>query len=282
MNKENKSMKSFPVIWLAALGFGLLSTVGCNEADDPTLAPSFVYPTKSSMQGGSGTNGNYSFEFQDTQDELYDIMSRRLKATGSNVINSQSEYILDTEAGVRNFRYAAGCALSVTDFVIGGTPWGTYEGQGFMSTTIGWGSNALDTSQQEDLFTCMVARLNPHGAEVPIWLSGANVQDDPNDDETPFVWLEAVWTTEVSALAINFHVWPLADLVNKCGAGRLIEGLNTRVCGTPTGNCVTVHVNSLQTDCTLTGGNYTCLNRPAIQTKLRLQDVSTMYDRYCP
>lgn len=280
MNTENKSMKSSLVIWLAALG--LLSTVGCNPADDPTLSPSFVYPTKSSMQGGSGTNGNYSIEFHDTKGALGDIMSRPLMKPDTHMITSESEYILDTEAGIRNFRYAAGCALDFNDFVTGGWPEDTYYGEGFLSTTTGWGSNALDTPQQEDLFTCMIARLNPSGAEVPIWLSGAHVQDDPNDDETPFVWLEALWTTEIGAAATTFHVWPLGDLLDKCGATNIIEGLNSRVCGTPTGDCVTVHMNSLQTDCTLSGGNYTCLNRPAIQTKLKLEDVSTMYDRDCP
>lgn len=261
---------------LASLGFGLLA-VGCSGASDELGSPFEELPTASELAGGNGgTNGEPTNFFHAFAPALLDIAGRPLKASApvnTYQINPESASILDTEGGRKTFEYAARCALGGGDYVVGGDPAASYYGDSMLGTTAGWGSNALTTSQKEDLFTCLLPHVNAHGFSVGIYLTGPSIAPD-SSDETHFDLAEAVWLAEVQpGNELQYRVWPQSEVAAACGSD-LKESFRALVCGADQDCNLDVRTSSFASDCTGSNGNYTCLGKPAIQSKIRAVDLT--------
>jgi hypothetical protein len=195
------------------------------------------------------------------------------------------------------FSYAIGCALNFGHSATVGPD--TYSGEGLLSTTDTWQGAGLSQSQREDLHTCMITRLNPFGACVPIWLGGDHVTNSVGADPCDFPYDEAVWLATEGVGDNNnymetYTVWPLGNLIASCGDGgnAIVKGIKTRLCGTAKGvkEChVDVRIGSLATDCGTpnAAGYYQCKLKPmdspkyTIRTRLTLDGWNALYP-CCP
>jgi hypothetical protein len=251
--------------------------------DDP------MYSTMTGTPGGGsgGTNKYSPYVMNDLKHFIYDISRQPL--TGGEEIHeldlNVSESFAKHLGGASTLDYLSRCALNDGDWVSTGVH--TEYGEGILTTTTEWKSQGLDLPASEDLFSCLLAHLNPFNEEVPIFLSGKNVQVDGGFDASPYIYEEALWVTEINTMGptIHFYVWPLGDLQTLCTeADPSIQGIVTRVCGTmDASECgVTVHESLDACDIDDTTGFYTCLGRPAIKTKLRAVDMPTIYPSCFP
>jgi hypothetical protein len=284
-------MFSFRALITASLALVGLTTAACLGSEGTTGSPDLFddVPLESSeVAGHSGTNSLLVTSYLAEADSLLDLTTRRLKNSspaGTSLINSSSAYIIGTPEGQDILDYAARCALADNDHVVASIfPTLSFYGSGILTTTAGWGSAALTNAQKEDLFTCVLTHLNPSGAEIDTYLKGPSVAAD-NSDGTVFDFTEAVWLTTVSAgpftgTVVEHHVWPQQDLRTRCGPS--LEGsLGTRVCGTSAGcGDLTIHTDAdFAADCTGSDGSYTCLGKPAIQTKLKTVQLSGIHPK---
>jgi hypothetical protein len=275
------------------LGFSAL-LAGCSDPDMLAGARGIDDPTYSTMTGtpggGNGGTNKYSpYVFNELMNMIYESTTSPL--TGHDQVHDvgQSHPMQgfdDHPGGASTLDYVARCALNDGDWVA--TDLYAGYGQGILSKTTEWKTDALALDAKEDLFSCLMAHLNPFNVEVPIYLSGYKVQIDSNFDASDYIYDEALWVTEIEETTAGpkFHlnVWPLGDLVTTCTAGTpTIDGLMTRACGTlEAWECgINVHAD-VGNDCQEVDGYYTCLGRPAIRTMLRAVDMSVMYPTCVP
>jgi hypothetical protein len=275
---------------LSTLIIGLsVSLTGCSGPDMNLDARGIDDPMYSTMTGtpggGSGGTNNYNpAYFRELRIIIYGALSSAL--TGSDEVHdisqAQAAQSFDYHVGgPSTLDYLSRCALSDGDWA--STNSYTGYGEGILKNTTEWKSFGLDLEGKEDVYNCLLAHLNPFDEEVPIYLSGRNVEHDTGFDASPYIYEEALWMTEievtVSGPQIHLNVWPLADLEMICTAGTpTIDGLTTRVCGSMDAEECGITVHESLSGCDLEkDGHYTCLGRPAIKTRLRAVDMSVMY-----
>jgi hypothetical protein len=272
----------------AIVAASMVSAVGCLGTDDD-LAQSMEMPRLSAM---TGTNGGGTANSLDVLAMLGE-RSKLLIAMDSGVESSTNPHavstavkatgLLDTEEGREVFTYAVSCALPVGEYVMsshvdaaGNGVNDIYEGEGVLSTTSKWQYEGLKEQEKEDVLTCLLARLNPHGVQVNIWVSGPSVAvtgaSPPSYD-----FVEAVWLAKIEGdNIVSYHVWPGSNMAAEC-AFSLTSDLFTRTCDNPTGGCGVVIRDDFASACTGADGIYKCDGQPAIQTMLKQIDVPLMY-----
>jgi len=183
---------------------------------------------------------------------------------------------------------AIGCALPR------GVTWDGFQGQGILTT--GWPGAAADAlSRKEAIHTCLIARMNAFGDDVPIFLSGPSVTQRPSlgrDDSAQYPYHEAVWLASIDSpqAKVQIHVWPFKDTlqvhcVNKCTSPSFDPTpIARRVCGNVQPDICGLFVHGppgatdpsgaeCRSDATTEGAwkcriNSTASFKPAIQTRL--------------
>jgi len=265
-------------IFCTLLVTGLMATA-CGETPGADIDSLPGLETMEGTNGTPGTNSLSADKFNALTGDLYLLTQGPIYSDEANGILSP-EVIQFLQAPDKRavFDYAVRCAL----------PYGThildlYHGEGIMTTTAQWSSSALDQPAVEDLFTCIIAHLNPTGVVVPIFLSGPSVDDKEVGDLYPVE--EAVWSTRLTVTGIAYDVWPLFPVPEAC-ASDPYEALKTRVCGHDAVVCNLVSHSTFAEDCVAVvndlgqydGGHYVCNGRPAIKTSL--QSVEYLPDLY--
>ena len=271
-----RSLRTLITASAIATTLGSLS-MGCLDTGD-SLDESYEVPGLSALTGGNGSEPPNGL-----QPVLFNAyMAQLLAATGhavadpsfpariSNEVSATG--LLSTAEGRRVFKYAVRCALPVGTSVMTADE-EVFEGEGLMTTTHAWTDGALSTSQQEDLFTCLLTLLNPSATEVRVWISGPNVKvtgvAPARIDKD-----EAVWLATVGAGGqLTFNIWPGADLSLACGA-TIDEHLTTRICNDPDGGCGLVIRDDFATARTGTDSSFTCDGKPAIKTALGAPELA--------
>jgi hypothetical protein len=283
---------------IAFFTVGLLS-VGClgaeEELDDLGGASPRMHALGAGVGGLIGTNHYLPYEFQANVKAIRDAAAMRLGDVLPNDHEVRSSVVglglFNTVAGTHTFEQAVSCGLSIGDYVthMAGRELSLYNGDGYMMTTKEWRVNPLTLSQREDLFTCMITRLNPSGASVQFLLGGPNVNSS-SGAISDFTYNEAVWaTTEtVNPLTglpmLTFKVWPSPELLDACGGSISVleQQITGRTCPTPSADCgldIVTDTSTYPKGCTGSDMNWTCGGKPAIQTKLRKVDVKYVYPK---
>ncbi|MDI1477166.1 hypothetical protein [Polyangium sp. y55x31] len=216
---------------------------------------SIGYETQENPTGGGTSNHFPSLPYHTYKYDLFLAMGYPLGSYGCfpsglcghllhplNPAVVSNTGLMSTSEGRGLFRLAVECALSNGQYVeytmLGRTI--TYTGMGLMSTTAGWFSKSLTTAQKEDVFRCVIARINAFGEQVSIVLSGQNVRDqrDPND-QTP-LQPDAFWDVKITPIfgpygtyyAIDEYVWPLS-MIGGNGVSSCVHStsdMSMRVC----------------------------------------------------
>ncbi len=282
---------------VTALGLGLSST-GCLGNTDP-LVEDIEPPRFKTLEdpgGGIKPNGLTPAAFHSNKHKLRAAMEVRLAPQGSLQVSTEilATGLLGTEEGRTTFRYAVACALPTNTTLLtagildeNNNP-GMYPGAELLTTTGSWLTDGLPENARRDLWTCMIAHLNPFGEPVEVLLSGGSVKDqsDSQPDQVNFTFDEAVWSvimpTFPSGLP-SFHVWPMPDLASECPL-RIVGALQTRFCSGYGGfdGCDLDVRSNLGADCTEALGHYTCFAGPAIRTRLESTSVSKLYNGCAP
>lgn len=286
-------MGFFRALTAAAASTLFVLSTGCSGADGgDDEAFDIDNPLYSTMTGPDGSGGQNHLH-PDTLDPLK--VALYLTTTQSLATfsvgdgkwrfanNTPNNAIFDQVGGMEVMTYAMRCALPQ-----GQTLWRmfggfdlSYPGQGILTTTTGWKTAALSTSAAEDLMACMSAHLNPYHQYVSINLSGPNVTNDPAFDPTAYTWEEALWTSTITANPLGgYHivisVWPLPGL-EACPVDS-VEGLKSRACPTGEVNCNLNVRQDRKTVCFESSNGWKCDGKPAIRTRLRVEDVPRMYE----
>jgi hypothetical protein len=288
---EDPPMTLFTSLSTLVVGLSVVLT-GCSDPDMNAGARGIDLPTYSTLTGtpGGGNGGTNNYAPPDLAaltNLIYESTCTSL--TGDENVHDLAQwspaYFIDSygKPGASTLDYMSRCALGVGDWI------STYEnttgyGQGILKDTSEWKSQGLPLKAKEDLFSCLMAHLNPFDVEVPIYLSGYNVNIDVNFDSSDYVYNEALWATDIEIINgtpyIHLNVWPLHHLVDMCydDVKVAIEGLRTRACGTLSaqGCGITVH-DDVASDCEEINGYYKCLDMPAIRTMLRADEMILMY-----
>lgn len=199
-------MKSFTHS-IAALAGLICLTSGCAGesieagADDaPALSPLDV------ITGHSGSNGLPPIYYHPRRYALDSLFQLPLTVNGALNPDSRFTNFIATPEGNMVFAHAVGCALAA------GKSAGPFVGEGFMDYTGGWLTGPLGLQARSDLHTCLTARLNPFGIEVPIWIGGPDTTKDTAPTKYPY--FEALWSVAVSSGTVGvppvtvFSIWP--------------------------------------------------------------------------
>ncbi|AKT42044.1 hypothetical protein [Chondromyces crocatus] len=235
----------------------------------------FQQPMTGGQNGNGGNNGLRTAYFHANKSSLLSATGSRLP--GPNHAPSVGvQALVSTEGGDKTLQYAVRCSVldgQVVSYVDGVYGPKAYEGEGLLAGTSQWTTQGLSASQQEALFACMLAHLNPAGMVVPIALTGEMVApaEDEEFDLSDYSFHEALWTATVStAGGLIFKVWPIGDLRSSCSQVYLEGTLKNRTCG-----AVSQHAScglevrlDVEDDCTVSDGEYTCLGKPALVTRL--------------
>jgi hypothetical protein len=280
------------VIGLSSLSLGCSDEIGSSntsgapEIDDP------FYSTMAGPPGTGGTNNLNPPDFHGLKYTLFSAAELPLATYGADdqlwwlANNAPNSALLGSIESRNVIKYAVRCALSTTSTVHAelGSSVLSYPGQGILGATSAWKTTPLNLDQANDLFTCMLAHLNARGVEVPINLSGPNINNALGSDPA-FSWDEALWATKidldpVDGAVFSFYVWPLDNLVDCPG---YVSGLEDRVCGTFQGECGLTVRSDRETACTETETGWFCEDTtghplPAIKTRLKAKDASALYD----
>ncbi|MFO0757515.1 MAG: hypothetical protein U0359_13545 [Byssovorax sp.] len=229
--------------------------------------------------GGTGTNGLLATYYQGQRNTFTDsVMKQALPASNPTVPNRIAGFTgpaMGKRNGVVLVHDAFGCALPHTASRTWGTE--TFVGQDLMNLGDSWLNGPLAADQMDDVHTCLVARLNKFGVEVPIFLFGPHVRP-VFASYTKYVYAEAVWlATTGDPTNVTTDVWPLDDLKVMCGqdVSKIAEAIALRVCGGATAQCgVTVHSEPMAQRCDASPTGWSCSpsgagpKRPAVATRL--------------
>jgi len=253
------------------LGAGLVA-MGCDVAaenaeistESPALAP------QGGPAGSGGINGASPAAYHaNVEALLVALAAPAADPSDAFSVNPAIEAtgLLATSGGREVFRYATRCALPAGTHLESGNE--VYQGAGILTTTSGWLTAGLATAGQEDVLTCLVAHLNPLGAQVPIFLSGPSVARTEDGEDLGFSVEEALWQAQIPGpgRAPVYYAWPRVNLLSSCGLFTQLSWI-TRICGSLLNTCgVTVRFD-MASACVGSEGNFTCNGRPAIQTTL--------------
>ncbi len=255
-----------------------LMATACGETPKADIDSLPGLETMEGTNGTPGTNGLGSDIFHALSYDLYLLTQAPLYSDLENgTISTEVIQFLGSTEGQQVFDYAIGCALpagTAFSYLNNNNVKVTVWGGGIVTTADQWSSSALSESAMEDLFTCMIAHLNPLGLNVPIFLSGPSVDDKEVGSLYPVE--EAVWSTRLTEVGIFYDVWPLFPVPEAC-ASDPYEALKTRVCGQNAEACNLVSHTTFVEDCVAVvnaggqydGGHYVCNGRPAIKTWLQ-------------
>lgn len=256
----------------ASMGLALLQ-VGCSADVGVNEIGGLGFGTLDSPAGSDPGNGLDPVAAMNNMSDLLEAMDKGLYDPTNDAVAT----LASTYDGFMTLWYAADCALPPDSPPFAGSE--KPIGDGILTTTSGWATGALSTSQKEDVLTCLVARFNGLGAHVSILMTGDHV-DGTTTSGAYYNTEEAFWVAELSATnEVTFYAWPLNDLVTYCGP-HTVSGVGTRTCGTALGTTCFVDVRAtVATDCEDLDedGHYTCLGRPAIKTWLNTEDVVAAY-----
>jgi hypothetical protein len=291
--------------FVKALSAGIVGAValsmGCSDGGSELGAHGIDDPLYSALTGGSdGTNGQnhlHPHYYIKTRYHLYHASTQDLAdlnpADGSWHLasNLHTNALKATAGGREVLKYAIQCALPAGQDIFYEAPVGgsnvtfVATGQGFLTTTTDWDEQGLTTSQAQDLFTCVVAHMNPY-AQVDINLSGENVANDPNADTSQFTFEEALWQVNITAvlggtLSIKTRVWPLEGFLDCQDA---IDNIDTRICGTYEGSsdCDVDVRSNVANECFQGAGGWWCKNLagkygPVIKSRLKAEEAPYLY-----
>lgn len=235
---------------------------------------SIGYETQENPTGGGTSNHFPSLPYHTYKYDLFLAMGYPLGSYGCfpsglcghvmhplNPAVVTNTALMSTSEGRGLFKLAVECALSNGQYVeytpSGRTTPITYTGMGLMSTTAGWFTKALTTTQKEDVFRCVIARINAFGKQVPIVLSGQNVRDQRDaNDPTPLM-PDAFWDVKITPIlgaagmyAIDEYVWPLSGVgANGTDCSWDTSDMAMRVCDDPEWSCGFSIQPSPENDC---------------------------------
>lgn len=285
------------LVLVTAFGLGLSST-GCLGNTDPLVEDIEPPRFKTLVDPGGGIkpNGLTPAAFHANKHKLRAAMEVRLAPQDSSQVSAEifDTGLLDNDEGKKTFRYAVACALPTTPTLLTtgipdeeGHPTGEYHGAALLTTTGSWLTGGLPENARRDLWTCMIAHLNPFAEPVPVLVSGGSVDDQSNEqpNQVDFTFDEAVWGVTMPTVPSDlpiFHVWPMLDLERQCPL-RFAGALQTRFCSGYGGfdGCA-LNVRSNINECTKALGHYTCFGGPAIRTRLEPESVSKLYNGCAP
>jgi hypothetical protein len=261
--------------------FGLLSLVaGCAATDSDDLDEEVGVAASADLSdknNGTG-NGLDSPIYHDFVPELLVAMDGPLVENGHLSTNLQSTQMTETVKGRLVLKYAFQCAASVGS-TLPGILDPEFVGQELVSTATGWrdGPGGLPALARMDVLACVIARVNST-VDVPVLLSGANVNDDPGDDTSAFDVSEAAWLVKPGSMGLpEYHVWNLIPN-NVCSQPDAWESLKERICAQkPELACGFVKRTDLGTACSLQPDGIWCDGLPTIATQLRRGDVRTLH-----
>lgn len=265
------------------VGLGLCLTAcitGSNESEEARaiLAPQST--TLSGVGGTQGTNGLDGRALDEQTQMLLEATTKPLSTTAPNVNNDIiNTGLLDTDNGRNVFAYAVWCGGPAGTNITADGYW--YTGVGYPSTSSDWLNEALSDSAKEDLFACLIARVNTYDFKIPILLTGENVAND-GLDHSEFTISEALWTATYNPAnnTISYDVWPHPDLANYCTEPP-VDFFDERTCDQGIGCAVTVHAgpNDFANECSQHAitGHYTCNGRFAVRTWLMEENVTDLH-----
>jgi hypothetical protein len=270
-------MKLFSHPVLVFVGLSLAST-GC--VSEP-IADDLATTTEVTPMGGGviWQNGLLPLEYQSRRVALDALLQMPLTVGG--VLNPDQAFsnFIGDPAGKKVFTYTVECALPA-GMVVGG-----FTGAGLLTTTDTWVKFPLTLQQRRDVHTCLATRLNPLNEHVDIWLGGPDTAQDSGPEA--FGESEAVWSVDLNSDGFRFFVWPLETFTaySVCGNSTtaMLADVKSRLCDNSGPLCnVTLRPN-IAADCTGTPGkgDWVCLNKPAIETRLTEKDWGRMHPQ-CP
>ncbi len=297
------------VLGMMALG---LSTAGCAQEENNTTEDVDSVELAENPTGGRTNNDTRSGVYHANKYKLLAAMGSGLGTwtcqlyVGCFYALPSSIYqtgILNTSEGQELFNKAIECAVAdgVTvkqTQVSGTTSPRRYVGKGLMSTTAGWISGPLTTAQKEDVFRCVVARVNSFGVQVDIAISGQNVTNQPGEDDGLQWQPDALFDVKLTTITlappfsgqttvITEYAWPLAlvqSLPGTCMS--LQDAMEARVCDQAASSC-SFHVREApQDDCLKYRGSpyyYQCsttagsVKRPVVQSWVVPNDMVKVF-----
>ena len=253
--------------------------------------------------GTVGTNGLDPDVFWSCITELTAHMGAPLLADAGSVLRPEFSDILEpvsgstcdpnSDQGVMLVQHAIGCALPNNQQLTY-----TYQNNPKVSivltadgildndTGVPWLTTVLSVGDQQDVLTCMAARLNPLG-KTKIWMNGADTNHVVNPDDpdgaagtTPYSVIEAGWQTIIASDGgVTTTVWPLWERgieANPKSYARFMKLVGGRLCSIDAGAC---HIQLNTGKCTWgpDGGDtlMTCAdagNAPILETRLTCKD----------
>ncbi|MRG95429.1 hypothetical protein [Polyangium spumosum] len=259
-----------------AAGLGLLQA-GC-LAEGPEVAEIGGVGYETLEGGDHGTNGLDTWDLAANEAMLWAATN-----DGINDLDNFAVAQLQAAPNSETLDYAVRCAVPQ-----GVSGPGNYTGRGHLSTTSDWldPDGFLALPEKLDLFTCMIAHVNPFNVDVNLMLTGDTISDGgmgPGQVATYNIE-EALWIARLDSVnGLEYIVWPLDFLELQCPNTQ--NALLTRTCGglqaggVDTDCRVEVRTGGPRPDCTKnsTTGNWTCLGRPAIKTWLSSISYLTLY-----
>ncbi|UQA55541.1 hypothetical protein [Polyangium aurulentum] len=264
-------MLSIRISSAIVLGAGLLCAGCLGSADDfDGFAETPHFEAQGGPSGSTGINGASPAAYHANVGKLLAALSVAAADPGDpSLVNPAivSTGLLATSGGREVLHHAAQCALPAGTQLSRGID--IYQGGGILSTTSAWLTRGLSIGEQEDVLTCMIAHLNPFGAHVPVFLSGASVAGSADASVLDFNTEEAIWQARIPApgAAPVYYAWPRADLDKVCGLLTNLAWI-TRICGGPLNTCgVQVRYDSA-TACTGADGVFSCDGKRTIETRL--------------
>ncbi len=270
-------MRSF--ISAASLSIIAASLVACAEPDTTDVLDAPEEPAFETRNGNGSNGTNRLSELDFGSEKMFLARAARLHpllAPGTNHLSTGVQTLLGNSLAAQHvIKYAIECTVPE------GTSVNAYgqsiAGLGHLTTGAAWLTGPLPHAAINDLMACMIAHVNAFNVPVPIQLFGANVEDDlvPHSEISVS---EARWVAHVNVDDVtSFTVWPSTYVKRSCED--TLSALRDRACGQwPAGCNLELGVGSCTYNAVTKG--YDCNGAPAIETKLRPEDLPLLY-RVC-
>lgn len=279
-------MKTFihPIIAFAGLIFFAtgcaVDSIDADADDAPALSPQDIYT------GTSGSNGLPPPYYVPRRYILDGLFQLPLSVNGA--LNPDPRFGAFIGApgseGYNVFQHAVGCALPTTSGVA------RFVGEGFMSGTSSWLSGPLNQQQRNDLHTCLFARMNPFGIQVPIWVGGPDTSQNVGTSNFPY--FEALWSVQIlidpatGGQTTKTDIWPGDAILahTNCKTPSAISySFNSRICNHDPLLCSLNPRTDMATACTGTpgGGKWLCDGKPALETRVSQSGWNSLHPD-CP
>ena len=266
------------------VGLGILSA-GCapESSDEETIAPPTLRPLDGST-GHGGLNGLLPADYIPRIAAIDTLFQMPLTVNGALNPDPLFTSFISSTGGAAVFKHAVGCALPVTKSA------GAFVGEGFMTNTGTWLGSPLALQERSDLHTCLTARLNPYGVQVPIWIGGPDTGKDASYKDYPY--FEALWSVTVpppgpkGTPAAVFNVWPADTTLTHTHCkttASITADYDKRICDNNPNFCAIIPRLDMAKACTGTpgGGNWLCDGKPAFETRVSLAAWNELHPT-CP